>query len=94
MLPKTLFFNTRSKNSFGKRLLLVVSLHSLNLVKIQEKNQRTVKRPMLMGKKKKMKPSNGWLIRFYKVFKLRNQILISSMRKLLTSPKLSIKFMK
>jgi len=60
--PKTSSCNIKNKNSSGKKPFKPTLLLSLSKEKTQGK--RFTRESMLMEKRKKMKPSNGWLIRF------------------------------
>ena len=84
--------NTKNKNSCGRKLFNKTSKLSLMQERISTRVE--TRRSTPMEKKRKTKPSSGWLIRFYKVSKLKSLLSNSSMRRLLTSQRSSTKSQK
>lgn len=89
---RTLLANTRNRSSCGKKPYNKTSKPSLNKEKINIRGDQ--RRSTLMERKKRMKHSNGWQTRFYKVFKLKSQLLSYLMRRFHTSLRLNIKSLK
>ena len=88
MLPLSLLINTKTRNSSGKRLQLIVSKLSYKLVMTQEP-KNTLKLTKIM-RKKLTTPSNGWLIKSLRAFKRENHLLKCLTKQLLLSTELEM----